>query len=193
LSAQPRPAQGLGAIILAGGASSRMGADKATMDWGGRRAVDRVADLAAAVGATQIIVSGGDYGLPFAPDPWPQAGPVAGVLAAAQVLRDADIVRVLVLAVDAPTIRPDDLSPLIAAQSPGAAYEGFHLPLVADLAALDPTMEPDAPLHRLLATAGVRRLPCPAELAPRLRGANTPQERAALLAGAPSAAPTKGG
>lgn len=159
-----------------------MGADKATMDWGGRRAIDRVADLAAAVGATQIVVSGGDYGLPFAPDPWPQAGPVAGVLAAAELLREAGVVRAVVLAVDAPTIRPDDLAPLIAAGAPGAAYEGFHLPLVADLATLDPAMAPDAPLHRLLAAAGVVRLPCPAALGARLRGANTPQERAALLA-----------
>ena len=42
----------LGAIILSGGASSRMGVDKAAMDWLGRRAVDRVADLAFEVGAS---------------------------------------------------------------------------------------------------------------------------------------------
>jgi len=175
----------LGGIILAGGASSRMGADKAILDWGGRRAIDRVADLAAAAGASPLIVSGSDYGLPFVPDPSPQAGPVAGLLAAAAALREAGADRALVLAVDAPTMRPDDLWPLIAAASPGAAYEGFHLPLVVDLAALDPGLAADAPLHRLLAAAGLARLPCPPAIAPRLRGANTPQERLALLADLP--------
>jgi molybdopterin-guanine dinucleotide biosynthesis protein A len=34
------------AVILAGGASSQMGADKALLDWGGARAVDLVAGLA---------------------------------------------------------------------------------------------------------------------------------------------------
>lgn len=159
-----------------------MGADKATLDWGGRRAIDRVADLATAVQAERLLVSGGDYGLPFVADPYPQAGPVAGVLAAAAMLRAAGVTRALVLAVDAPTIRPDDLEPLIAAPAPGAAYDGFHLPLVVELAALDHGLAPDAPLHRLLAGAGVARLACPPELAPRLRGANTPEERAALLA-----------
>ncbi|MGA0600276.1 molybdenum cofactor guanylyltransferase [Caulobacter sp. KR2-114] len=172
---------GLGAIILAGGGSSRMGADKALQDWGGRRAVDRVADLARALGAAPVIVSGGDYGLPFVPDPAPQAGPVAGVLAAALALREAGATRALVLAVDAPTLRPADVAPLLAAPAPGAAYDGFHLPVAVDLAALDAGMAGDAPLHRLLAAAGVVRLPCPADLQPRVRGANTPQERAALL------------
>ncbi|HWU81604.1 MAG TPA: NTP transferase domain-containing protein, partial [Caulobacter sp.] len=37
-----REAVPFGAIILTGGASRRMGADKAALDWGGQRAVDRV-------------------------------------------------------------------------------------------------------------------------------------------------------
>jgi molybdopterin-guanine dinucleotide biosynthesis protein A len=36
----------LGAIILCGGGSRRMGRDKALLDWGGERAIDRVAALA---------------------------------------------------------------------------------------------------------------------------------------------------
>jgi molybdopterin-guanine dinucleotide biosynthesis protein A len=42
------PATIFGAIILTGGASRRMGADKAALEWDGRRAIDRVAALATA-------------------------------------------------------------------------------------------------------------------------------------------------
>ena len=67
----------LGAIILVGGASSRMGTDKAAQEWDGRRAVDLIADLARLAGAQFILTAGGDYGLPFVADPERLAGPTA--------------------------------------------------------------------------------------------------------------------
>jgi len=172
----------LGAIILVGGASSRMGSDKASLEWGGRRAVDRVADLARAAGADVVITAGGDYGLPFVEDPSPQAGPVAGLLASAPALRQAGACRILILAVDAPTLRAADLKPLLGASGPGAAYAGFPLPAVMDLAAFPTEARADWPLRRFIEQADLAVLPCPLDLAPRLRGANTPEERAALLA-----------
>jgi MobA-like NTP transferase domain len=47
-----------GAMILCGGASSRRGADKGALDWLGRRAIDRVADLSAQSGATAVVTVG---------------------------------------------------------------------------------------------------------------------------------------
>ena len=172
----------LGAIILSGGASSRMGVDKAAMDWLGRRAVDRVADLAVEVGA-QIVVTVGvtDYGLPLVAEETPMGGPVGGVLAGAQALRDAGCLRALVLAVDAPSLAAQDLTPLLAAGAAGAAYEGLHLPLVVALGALPPDARADWPMARLAERAGVIRLAAPNQAQARLRGANTPQEREALL------------
>lgn len=172
----------LGAIILVGGASSRMGEDKAALDWGGRRAVDRVADLAREAGAGRVMTAGGDYGLPFVADPAPQAGPVAGVLAAAAVLGGAGIGRALLLAVDAPTLLLSDLAPLLAAEAPGAAYAGFPLPAVIALAAIPSDARADWPLRRLIERAGLAVLTCAPDLARRLRGANTPAERDELLA-----------
>ncbi|MBS0408618.1 MAG: NTP transferase domain-containing protein [Proteobacteria bacterium] len=173
---------GFGAIILVGGASSRMGADKAALDWGGRRAVDRVADLAREAGAGLVLTAGGDYGLPFVPDPSPQAGPVAGIMAAAPVFRDAGLDRALVLAVDAPTLGRADVAPLLDVPGAGAAYEGFPLPAVISMALLPDDADPDWPLRRLVERARLATLPCPPGLAGRLRGANTPEEREALLA-----------
>ena len=167
----------LGAIILTGGASRRMGTDKAAQLWDGRRAVDLVAELARSVGATVVVSAGdGEFGLPRAPDPAPRSGPVAGVLAGVALLGD-QVSRVLVLAVDAPTIRPEDLAPLLAAEAPGAAFEAQPLPMVLDLAAVPQDAQADWPLRRFVERAALIQVALNPELLPRLRGANTPQER----------------
>jgi len=173
----------LSAIILTGGAGSRMKADKAALSWAGRRAVDRVVDLAEAVGARVVLTVGAqDYGLPLVRDAKPLGGPVGGVLAGASALTEAGCDRMLVLAVDAPTIRSADIGPLIAHAGIGAAFEGLHLPMVVDIARLPAEAEAGWPLARLLDFAGVARLASPPGARARLRGANTPDEREVLLA-----------
>ncbi len=159
-----------------------MGVDKATVDWLGVTAVDRVAALAAASGATPIFSVGGlPYGLPHVADETPGGGPVGGILAGAAVLRAAGCVRALILAVDAPTLRPEDLQPLIATPGAGAVFEGLHLPMVVDLSALPVDARADWPVGRLVDRAGLKRLECADAVRPRIRGANTPLEREVLL------------
>ena len=170
-----------GVVILAGGASRRMGADKASLDWDGVRAVDRLAALAAALGLPSLIVAGADLGLSFVPDPSPQAGPVAGVIAAVARLHEEGCDRALILAVDAPTLLPPDLSPLLDAPNPGAAYGDLPLPMVIAVAAIPAGIAGNAPLRQLVEGAGLMRLACPDEARARLRGANTPAEKATLL------------
>ena len=123
-----------------------------------------------------------NYGLPLVRDATSLGGPVGGVLAGASALRKAGHDRMLVLAVDAPTVRAKDILPLIAHDGPAAAFEGLHLPMVADLAALPSSAAANWPLARLLDLAGATRLACAPEARNRLRGANTPDERAVLLA-----------
>lgn len=165
----------LGAIILCGGASRRMGRDKALLDWDGRRAVDRVAELARAVGAEALVTAGADLGLPWVPDDAAGAGPVGGVLAGAKALGTA---RLLVLAVDAPTVTPEDLAPLLAS---GGFYEGLPVPMVVEAAALPIEAEAGWPLRRLVERAGLTALAVPEGALARLRGANTPEEFRALV------------
>jgi molybdopterin-guanine dinucleotide biosynthesis protein A len=173
----------LGVVILTGGRSSRMGEDKATLDWGGRRAVDRLADLAGTLGASALVTAGGrDYGLPWVADAWPDGGPVAGLAAAVAALRAAGCRRMLALAVDAPTLRADDLEPLLAAPPPGAVFEGLNLPFALDLAHAPADAAPGWAVARFVEQAGLARLACPEDARERLRGANTPAERARLLA-----------
>ena len=169
---------GLAAIILAGGRARRMGGDKALIRWDGETAIQRLAALARASGASQVLTAGGDYGLPWVPDPQPGGGPVGGLLAAARAVPGAQ--RLLVLAVDAPTLELGDLRPLLAAPAPGAAYAGLPLPMVVTRAALPFGLAADAPLRRLAALAGLAELPRPIGADLRLRGANTPDELARL-------------
>ncbi|MET0271460.1 MAG: NTP transferase domain-containing protein [Phenylobacterium sp.] len=172
----------LGALILTGGASSRMASDKAQLPWLGIRAVDRVAALARAAGAEVVLTVGPtDYGLPTIADEPAGGGPAAGVMAGCARLATEGCDRALVLAVDAPTARPEDLAPLLAEAGTGAAYVRLHFPMVVSLAALPAETGANWAMARLADAAGVRRLPCPPDIWPRLRGANTPDERDALL------------
>ena len=173
----------LGAVILTGGASSRMGRDKAALDWLGERAVDRVARLAREAGATTVLTVGArDFGLANLAERPPGGGPVAGLVAGCRELARAGAARALVLAVDAPTIRPDDLAPLIDAAPPGAAFAHLHLPLMIDLAAIPATAGAGWSMARLITDARLPLVDAPPPAMARLRGANTPQERVRLLA-----------
>ncbi len=171
----------LGAIVLTGGASSRMGEDKSCLDWNGRSAVDRLAAVIRELGAAVVVTAGPrPAGLPFVVEEPPGGGPVAGIVAAIAHLRGA-CDRALVLAVDAPTVRQDDLAPLLNSPPPGAAFKDLHLPLVIDLAALPREAGPGWSMRRLVAEAGLAQLACGGEARARLRGANTPDERQVLL------------
>lgn len=175
----------LGMAILCGGASSRMGVDKGGLDWLGRRGVDRLAETGRQLRAAHILTVGSqDFGLPRTVEQPPRSGPVAGALAGARALRDLACQRALIVAVDAPTLTPEDLGPLLALAGGVTAYEGLHLPFLADIQALEAVdgARGDWPIRRLLDRAGARWLPAPQGAGTRLRGANTPEERDALLA-----------
>jgi molybdopterin-guanine dinucleotide biosynthesis protein A len=172
----------LGGLVLAGGASVRMGSDKAVAEWLGVRAVDRVAALAASAAAAPIFCVGArGYGLPHVADEPKNGGPVGGILAGAAALKAAGCEAALVLAVDAPTLRLEDLRPLLAHPWPGAVFEGLHFPMVVALDALPDDARADWPVGRLAERAGLARLACAEEARQRIRGANTPEEREALL------------
>ena len=171
-----------GALVLTGGASSRMGADKAALDWLGVRAVDRVMAIAEALGAAPIYgVGARSYGRAHVVEEPAFSGPVGGILAGAAALQFQGCWRAVILAVDAPSLLPEDVRPLLAVGGAGAIYTGFPLPMVLTLAALSAEARAGWPLTRLAETAGLTRLDCPPDARARIRGANTPSERDALL------------
>lgn len=105
------------AVILAGGASTRLGADKPEQRVGDRRLLDIA--LAAVAGAEQVVVVGPPRAVPaevvvVREDP-PGSGPVAALAAGHAALRPgaADVV---VLAADLPWITPAAVAALRAAR-----------------------------------------------------------------------------
>jgi molybdopterin-guanine dinucleotide biosynthesis protein A len=92
------------AFILAGGKSSRMGADKAFLDFDGRTLLERTLELARSVTDAVRIVGGREKFVPFAPvveDVFSGHGPLGGIHAA---LRSSNSDLNLMIAVDAPFV-----------------------------------------------------------------------------------------
>lgn len=102
------------AFILAGGKSSRMGADKAFVTLNGRTLLQRALDITRSVTPIVRIVGVPQKFTPFAPvveDIFPGCGPLAGIHAA---LRASDEELNFILAVDLPFVPPALLHFLIA-------------------------------------------------------------------------------
>ncbi len=95
------------AVVLAGGQSSRMGRDKAWLEVQGQSLLARQIQLARAVGAAEVFISGRadqDYaplGCPVLTDNFPKAGPLAGIESALQIGRNP---LLLVIPVDMPLL-----------------------------------------------------------------------------------------
>src|SRR5581483_9608517 len=149
--APPGPVAGL---LLTGGASRRMGADKALLEVDGQRLVDRAAAALRAVADPVLEVGPGFSALPAVREDPPGTGPLAAVATGAAALRAAGHDGpVIVLAVDMPFVTVELLRLLASRAGPATAVppDGGH-PQV-----LCARYGPDAlaAVDRLLATGGV--------------------------------------
>jgi molybdenum cofactor guanylyltransferase len=121
--------------VLAGGASQRMGSDKALVEAPDGRplAVVGVTALRAA-GALEVVVVGGDgpalqgLELPWVPDRFPGEGPLGGIVTALHATR-ADLV--VVMACDMPGVGPDVPAALVRALA-AAPGSGVAVAVVGD-------------------------------------------------------------
>jgi molybdopterin-guanine dinucleotide biosynthesis protein A len=110
-------------IILAGGASRRMGCDKAKIEFGGRRVIDRVIDAVKPV-CDELVIAGKGKSLPFpgvheviwVEDEPGTDGPLAGL---ASGLRAASGQSCVLVACDMPFLSSDLLRHLLEALRDG--------------------------------------------------------------------------
>ena len=107
------PAHNTRLFILAGGKSSRMGTDKAFLEWEGSTFLERALLCARSITPHVTIVGSRDKFESFAPvieDKYPDRGPLGGIHAA---LADSSAEQNSVLAVDLPLVPPAFLSYLL--------------------------------------------------------------------------------
>jgi molybdenum cofactor guanylyltransferase len=186
------------AIVLAGGESSRMGTPKALLDWHGTPLVVRIAGVLAGACDPVVVVAAPGAALPvpagveLVTDAAPERGPLEGVAAGMAALAGR-AQAVFLAATDLPLLHPAFVAALLAAleghdavvpvadgrdQPLAAAYTAALLETAPALLAAGRARATD-----LLAGGRVRRLEASALPHPEsLRGMNTPQEYAQLLA-----------
>jgi len=182
--------------LLAGGRSSRMGADKSSLDWRGQPLWQHQLWLAGEISASEVLISGrpdGPYreAAAVVSDEMSDCGPLAGVAALLGSMRSEWLV---VVAVDMPLLDGETLRKLIDARHDqvgvvpiinhrseplAAVYPRAVLPL-----AREQLQSADRSLQRFVRTAVmvnlVQLLPWPPERADCFRSVNTPAEFAAL-------------
>lgn len=90
--------------VLCGGASSRMGRDKASLNVGGRPMIRWVVDALKDAGSETVVALGDrpDLGLPYLPDKEEQAGPLGAIIGAIEHYG-----TLMVCPCDVPTISPN--------------------------------------------------------------------------------------
>jgi molybdopterin-guanine dinucleotide biosynthesis protein A len=117
-----QPSDAVAGLLLTGGASRRMGTDKALIEVSGQRLVDRAAAVLTAVADPVLEVGPGWSALPAVREDPPGDGPLAALSAGAAALRAAGHDgSVLVLAVDMPRVGEDLLRFLAGRAGPATA------------------------------------------------------------------------
>ncbi len=100
------------ALLLAGGRSSRMGRDKASLDWNGVSLLEHMSAILRDAGAARVWRSGPFEGEDALPDRVPELGPVGGLASLAQTADDGVY---LVVPVDMPRLDSTLLHSLLRA------------------------------------------------------------------------------
>ena len=111
-------------LVLAGGKSSRMGRDKATMLWNGRTMADHARYLLLSTkNVNEVWISRNDGQLDSIPDQTPEIGPLGGLQAAFYKFAPDFPSWVLLLPVDMPLLKTEMLETL---QQAAVATRAVH-------------------------------------------------------------------
>lgn len=116
------PATAAAGVILAGGASTRMGTDKALVEVGGVAMVERVGAVLEQTVPGAVVVQGRSGtlgGYPCRSDDVPGGGPLAGVVTALGYHPPGS--PLVVVGVDHPFVRTETLQGLLTHAAPGRA------------------------------------------------------------------------
>lgn len=174
----------LAAVILVGGKSSRMGQDKATLLYKGKRLVDVVADAIREARAKNLYVSGEIDGYASLPDLLAECGPMGGICSSAVRLHTR-YARAIFVPVDMPHANADLLR-LLMMQQAACHFERHPLPCLLPLdkktmRQIDTSTQTLArkqrlSVHDFLASLGAQSIATNPTLEKALTNTNTPEE-----------------
>lgn len=138
-------------IVLAGGASRRMGCDKARLAFGDGTLLDHSVRRLREAGADPVFVSGDRPAYASVPDRRPGQGPLGGIASVVSARPDLRDRVMVVVPVDTPYVSASALRRLASAcrQGLGAVYGDSPLPM-----AIRVTERVEATLHGLLEPGG---------------------------------------
>ncbi|MBB3814682.1 molybdopterin-guanine dinucleotide biosynthesis protein A [Xanthomonas arboricola] len=170
-------------LVLAGGRSSRMGRDKALLQWHGRPLLEHMQTLLRDAGARDVVISGDRPGYAGIADVQPDLGPLGGL--ASVISRLADAVTLVVVPVDMPLLSRALLEPLLAPPHQRCvAFEDQMLPMRLHLdaavrealAALMAGAGPSRSLRALQAALHCHRVAVTASQRAAFVNCNTPEQ-----------------
>lgn len=162
-------------IILAGGKSSRMGQNKAFLNYNGTFLIDHMIKTLQEVGLKNIYVSGNFDGYPCIPDSVKYKGPaqaIEGVLNTLNPSYDS----ALFVPVDMPMITSDILKTLIIPTDSGV--NGIHFknhPLPIFIKTLTHHTNASS-VKELIKCHQIQSLPLPHKFSPFMKNLNTPED-----------------
>ena len=158
-------------VVLAGGASRRMGQDKALLDVGAGNMLDHITNLLRLAGASRTIVLGRGVGPDAVPDKHPHQGPAVALQNFLATQPKGS--RHLVVPVDMPALSVKILSGL--ARQPGwAHFENYPLPCMA-IAGL-PSVQFSRTVRDLHTINKSKLVPVPPSAHPCFANVNTPRD-----------------
>jgi molybdopterin-guanine dinucleotide biosynthesis protein A len=159
-------------VVLAGGRSSRMGTNKAFLQYRGKPLIDHMMGLLKEAGAKDVWVSGSLAQYPCIPDEEKFQGPAMAIRHVLKRLERAEASGVLFVPVDMPALTPDLLREL-AAQQDGAYYQGWPLPAFLPFKEILPA---DKSIKGLLQVMRISARQVPEGRQACFVNANTPEE-----------------
>ena len=157
-------------VVLAGGRSSRMGENKAFLDFKGRPLIDHMIDILKETGLEDIYISGDLKGYCCIPDSAPHSGPAQAICDVVATLKEYD--GALLVPVDMPFLTSEVLQILLD-QPCGAYYEGKPFPA---LIAQPVSRQSVDSVRQILRAWKIKALALPEKLEFCMANVNTPDE-----------------
>lgn len=158
-------------IILAGGRSSRMGQNKALLNYHGKPLIDHMIGQMQQTGVGQVFISGDLEGYECLPDRVAFSGPAAAIRDIHHQL-SKDWQGLLIIPVDMPFLALESLKKLMT-YSEGACYESWPLPLY--LPSEKQPGEGDS-IRQMISGMGIKTLILSDSSAAGFNNLNTPEE-----------------